>query len=221
MFKKVLIAEDHQIANFSVQKTLEELQISEVEYVYYCDHAFSWVQNAHRNGQPYDLLITDLIFDEDQTPQSLKGGLDLIQSLSTSQIPLKIIVLSAECRPSVIHELFQKRMIQGYIRKARHDAQYLKEALQIIANGGKYQSPEVREALLGYNAYELSTVDIAIVDFLSQGASQKDIPSLLKAKGVSTIGLRTVEKNLHQMRFKLGFSKNEQLVLYCKERNLI
>ena len=63
MIKKVLIAEDHESANISVQKTLDEMGILDPDYVYYCDDALVRVQKAMEAGEPYDLLITDLYFD--------------------------------------------------------------------------------------------------------------------------------------------------------------
>ncbi|MDR6085665.1 DNA-binding response OmpR family regulator [Chryseobacterium sp. SORGH_AS909] len=65
MFKKILIAEDHESANISVQRTLEELNISKVDYAYYCDDALGKIQKSIREKEPYDLMITDLEYEED------------------------------------------------------------------------------------------------------------------------------------------------------------
>ena len=46
--EKVLIAEDHESANLSVQKTLEELSIADLHYVYYCDDALLKIQRVCR-----------------------------------------------------------------------------------------------------------------------------------------------------------------------------
>ena len=46
MIKKVLIAEDHQSASISIQKTLENLQVPQVDYVFYCDDALMEIQRA-------------------------------------------------------------------------------------------------------------------------------------------------------------------------------
>jgi predicted membrane-bound spermidine synthase len=69
MFKKVLIAEDHEVANLSVHRTVQEYGVAETKYVYYCDDALTWIRNAIREGEPYDLLITDLVFEDDIVPQ--------------------------------------------------------------------------------------------------------------------------------------------------------
>ncbi len=39
MFKKVLITEDFESYNLAVQKVVEELEITEVQHVHYCDDA--------------------------------------------------------------------------------------------------------------------------------------------------------------------------------------
>jgi len=132
MFKNVLIAEDHEIANISVQKTLEELGIEGARYVYYCDDALTWVRSALRNGEPYDLLITDLYFEKDHYEQRLSSGKELIQAVRQVQPDLKVIVFSAESRPAVVNGLFKALSVDGYVRKARRDAQHLKEALQTV-----------------------------------------------------------------------------------------
>lgn len=221
MFKKVLIAEDHEIANISVQKTLQELGIQTAKYVYYCDDAFTWVKNAQRDGEPYDLLITDLTFEEDHNPQRLSGGLALIQAVKEIQSQLKIIVLSAESRTAVIDELFKSRAIDGYVRKARRDAQYLKEALQAAHQDKLYQSPEIKQSIWEKNSHEFTTLDIHIIALLAKGILQKDIPHHLQQQQIKPSGLSSVEKRLNLMKEVLEFSKNEQLIAYSKDIGLI
>ena len=48
MFKKILIAEDHESSSISVQKTLEDLSISNTDYVYYCDDSLAKIKKSIR-----------------------------------------------------------------------------------------------------------------------------------------------------------------------------
>ena len=73
MFGKILIAEDHESCNFSVQKVLNDLKIPNVDHVYYCDDAFSYVKKS-ADSSPYQVLITDLSFEEDHRKQLIKNG---------------------------------------------------------------------------------------------------------------------------------------------------
>jgi two-component system, NarL family, captular synthesis response regulator RcsB len=107
MIKKVLIAEDHESANISVQKTLEALDIRFVDYVYYCDDALADITKAAKGGHSYDLLITDLSFDADHRPQQLLGGAELIAAARQVQPDLKVLVFSGESKASIIEQLFQ------------------------------------------------------------------------------------------------------------------
>lgn len=221
MFKKIIIAEDHEIANISVQKTLIETGIEETKYVYYCDHAYAWIKKALHEGHPYDLLITDLIFEDDGSLQQLKSGFELISAAKELQPDLKIIVLSSEGRTEFVDNLFEKRLVDGYVRKARRDAQHLREALDAVYLHKTYQSPEVKGSSCDKNAHEFTSLDLTIISLLAQGVSQKNIPTFLKERSVKPCGLRTVEGRLHRMREMLEFSNNEQLVVYCKDFGLI
>lgn len=221
MFKKVLIAEDHEIANISVQKTLFDLGIQGTKYVYYCDDALSWVKRAAQDGEPYDLLITDLIFEDDEMPQKINNGIDLIRAVKEVQPEIKVIVLSAESRSNVIDDFFNLGIVDGYVRKARRDGQYLKEALQATFANKTYQSPETKRSVEERNTHEFSGLDIHIVSLLAQGVSQKNIPYHLQERGVKPSGLSSIEKRLNLMRDVLNFSKNEQLVAHCKDMGLL
>lgn len=221
MFKKVLIAEDHEIANISVQKTLEELGIAEARYVYYCDDAFAWIKRAITVGQPYDLLITDLYFEEDHCKQTLSSGEELIRVVKEVQPRLKIIVFSAENRPAVIDNLFKVFSIDGYVRKARRDAQNLKQAIHAVCQHHTYISPDLKQTIKAENTYEFTPFDITIISLLSQGVLQKDIPYYLQQKNIKPSGLSSVEKRLNLMKEILAFSKNEQLIAYCKDIGII
>ncbi|MBD1429456.1 MULTISPECIES: response regulator [Sphingobacterium] len=221
MFKKVLIAEDHEVANISVQRTLNDLGVQEAKYVYYCDDALAWVSKALQNKEPYDLLITDLSFEEDHNVQRITSGVELIKAVKVIHPDIQIIVFSGENRPAIVNKLFHQYGIDAYVRKARHDAQHLKEALQAISNGQSYMSYDIKQSLKEQNSYEFSHVDIHIIKLLSEGIKQKEIPNYLKQKNIKPSGLSSIEKRLSTMREVLSFTKNEQLVAYCKDKGII
>ncbi|WP_276090311.1 response regulator [Pedobacter sp. JY14-1] len=221
MFEKVLIAEDHESVNRSVRSTLEDLKIENKEYVYYCDDALNYVQKAVKSSRPYELLITDLYFDEDHHIQVIKSGIELIDAALTVQPDLKVIVFSAENRISFIKTLFEKHRIHGYICKGRNDAKELKAAIAAIFVGKTYISAQQRQNLRASNHYNFDVVDLAIVSLLTSGVMQKEIPSHLQQRNLKPSSLSSVEKKLNAMRDALNFSNNEQLIAYCKDYNII
>jgi two-component system capsular synthesis response regulator RcsB len=221
MFKRVLIAEDHESASISVRKTLEDFGVTHTEYTYYCDDALMHIKKNLNTEQPFDLLITDLSFEEDHRAQKITGGMELISAVKAAQPNLKVLVFSAENKAALIDVLFKEIGINGYVRKARHDAKELKMALEAIAKNKTYLSTDLRQNIKQKNAYEFSDFDITIISLLSQGTLQKDIPAYLQQHNIRPSGLSSVEKRLNMMKEVLEFGKNEQLVAYCKDYGLI
>ncbi|RZK41168.1 MAG: response regulator transcription factor [Pedobacter sp.] len=221
MFERVLIAEDHESTNISVQKTLSDLGIARADYVYYCDDALMRTQKAIKENQPYDLLITDLSFEEDHRKQQIIDGTLLIKAVKTVQPELKVMVFSGENKTAVIDALFKDLNIDGYVRKARHDAKELKLAIETIYKGKKYLSADLRLAVKEKNSYEFTEFDITIISLLTNGTPQKNIPIYLSENNIKPSGLSSVEKRLSYMKETLGFSKNEQLIAFCKDLGII
>ena len=111
--------------------------------------------------------------------------------------------------------------IDGYVRKARHDAKELKSALDALSKGQRYYPQALVQLVKKSNAYEFTEFDIKIIRLLSQGYQQNEIPDYLKQHNIKPSSLSTIEKRLNQIRDELGFSKNEQLVLFCKETGIL
>lgn len=221
MIKKVLIAEDHESANISVQKTLEELGMTQTDYVYYCDDALARIQKGVQDDQSYDLLITDLYFEEDARVQKISSGLLLIPAVRQVQPDLKIIVFSAENKPSVIEMLFEQSDIDGYVRKARNDAKELKAAIETVARNQSYFPRHLTQKIRQKNVYDFTEYDITIINLLASGMRQKDIPAYLIENRITPSGLSSIEKRLNYIKETLEFTKNEQLIAFCKDMGII
>ncbi len=221
MIEKVIIAEDQEIFNLSVQRAMEDLAIKHVDHVFYCDDALNKIQLAKQKGHPYDLLVTDLYFENDGISQKIGGGFDLIRSVREVQPDIMILILSAESRPATIDMLFKSYSIDAYVRKARHDARELKLAFDALSNRQQYYPQSLAQLIKQANTYEFTEFDINIIRLLSQGYQQNQIPGYLKKHNIRPSSLSTIEKRLNQIREELGFSKNEQLVLFCKETGIL
>ncbi|MDR6526530.1 DNA-binding NarL/FixJ family response regulator [Chryseobacterium rhizosphaerae] len=221
MFKKILIAEDHESINLSVQKTLEELNIPNVDYVYYCDDALAKIQKAIRENNPYDLLITDLYYEEDHHLQKIKDGKELILKIKEIQPSLKVIVFSAEHKSGVIDSLFNDCKVNGYVRKARNDSKELKKSIASVYINENYLSLDLKQDIKKLNSYEFSAYDITLVTLLSKGVLQKNIPNYLQENDIKPYSLSSVEKKLNGLKEDLEVTSNEHLVAFCKDIGII
>lgn len=221
MFKKVLVAEDHESANISIRKTLVELGVHQTDYVFYCDDALARIKKALNENEPYDLLVTDLSFEEDHIPQNIIGGAALVNAAKELQQNLKTLVFSAENKPTFINILFKESGINGYVRKARNDAQELKEAISEIYRNKKYLSVSLRQVVKEKNSHEFTTFDVTVISLLAQGKQQKNIPAYLEQKNIKPSGLSSIEKRLNTIKEVLSLASNEQLIAFCKDMGVI
>jgi len=220
-FENILVTEDQDMANLSLRITLEELQLPRPHHAYYCDHALTMITTALRDGHPYDLLVTDLYFQVDGTTKQLPDGMGLIKSARRLQPDLKVLVFSTESRQAAIRRLYDDFHIDGFVRKARGDAQDLKNAIEQIAKNRRYYPRDYRSTATQDNQHSFTTYDKTIIRLLAEGYAQKDIPAWLENNDIRPSGLSSVEKRLNLIKTAMGFTKNEQLVLFCKEIGLI
>ena len=221
MFSKILIAEDYESSNFSVQKVLEELKIPNVDYVYYCDDALAYIKKALENELPYDLLITDLSFEEDHRTQLIKNGRELIKCCRDICPELNIIVFSGEHRVGVIDLLFKEFNINSYVKKARSDSSELKKAIETVYNGNSYISHNMKFPIKSANTLEFSNFDITLLKLLSDGILQKNIPKKLQEQNIYPNSLSSVEKRINMMKLSLAAANTEELIAFGKNIGII
>lgn len=223
MFEKVLIAEDHETINLSLQKTMSDLgiKLDTTDYVHYCDHALNRIKKALQEGKPYELLITDLSFDDDHTVQEITDGRALIKAAKEIQPDLKVLIFSIENRLSVARTLMNELHIDAYVPKARHDAQDLKLAIEAVNQHRKFISDRLKKDIGIEKHHDFIEFDRTIISLLSQGTKQKEIPDYLQQHNIKPSSLSSVEKRLNVIKDALGFSNNEQLVAYCKDKKII
>lgn len=222
MFKKVLIAEDHESVSISVQKTLTDLNIlhEPSNYVYYCDDALGRVKKALLYHEPYELLITDLSFEND-VPQEINTGIELIKAVKAIQPDLKVLIFSIENRIAVASKIMNDLDVDAFVPKARGDAKDLKLALEAIAQHRKYLSPNLKNTNSADTVFEFTFFDKTIISLLVKGTPQKDIPFYLQKNNIKPSGLSSVEKRLNAIKTILNMSNNEQLISYCKDKHII
>jgi two-component system capsular synthesis response regulator RcsB len=220
-FEKILVVEDQEMVNVSLRRTLEDYQLPTPQYAYYCDHALTLLKIALKETQPYDLLVTDLYFEDEGTAKQLPDGKELVKAAKALQADLKILVFSGESRSTIIRSLYEEYNIDGYVRKGRGDAQELKSALENLAKSQRYYSREFRSLAVQENQHDFTAYDKTIVRLLAKGYAQKDIPAWLDDNDIRPSGLSSIEKRLNLIKSAMGFTKNEQLVIFCKDIGLI
>lgn len=223
MFKRVLIVEDHELTNFSVQRALEGYGIAHDirNYVMYCDHALMRIKKALSENDPYELLITDLSFVDDFSEQQITNGKDLIVAARKIQPELKVLVFSVENRLDVAASLFSELNIDAYVPKGRNDAKDLKEAVEKISKDEKHLSPHLKDERGKKDHYELTPIEKIIVSLLYDGKSQKQIAHYLETNEIKPSSLSSIEKTIAHLKLMLNLSSTGQIIAYCRDKKII
>lgn len=220
MFKKILIVEDQQIQNLGVRNTLQEMNIQYFDFDYYCDQALLKIKTAFSEGQPYDLLIADLSFDGDSISQRIVSGQELISEVKKIQPEMKAVVFSVEKNPKIINDLYNVYNINGFVSKGRHDGKLLTSTLQKVFNGETVIPQHILNAMR-HIPFEFSKYDMKLLDLLSTGYKQNEMENILKQYELKPYSTRSIEKRLSELRDVVGAKTNIEMIVICKDIDII
>lgn len=222
MFKKVLIAEDMDYINLGVRSELEKLGVKEIDNVQYCDEALMKLKRAQINKEPFDLLISDLSFEQHHNEQKISSGDQLIKNVRHDFPDIKIAVFSVEDKAYTIQTLFRKYHINAYVWKSRNGLRELKRALNSIeVSDNNFISSELASVLENNNSIEITEYDIFLIDCLAKGSLQGQISEKLKELDWNPSSVSAVEKRLKFLKEHFNANNPAHLVAMSKDLGLI
>jgi DNA-binding NarL/FixJ family response regulator len=212
--KSVYIADTETIFVDCLTTSLELTQQFEVIGV---SSSGSAAYNDIRQEVP-DLVITDLDL-------GALSGINLIRKIKASGLPCKIILLSSDITPPVIHKALSAG-VDGIILKYDHYSLLL-EAISVV-HQRKFLSPGISDPLvnnfLSFNSggsadqhkvSPLSDREEQVAKLIGDGVSSKEIAEIL------SISEKTVSKHRSNIFKKLQIKNTAQLVKYVYDNNLV
>jgi DNA-binding NarL/FixJ family response regulator len=221
MYKKVLISDDLDTINHGVVSVANSLGIADTHQVQYCDDAYLKIKKGVQDENPFELLITDLSYKSDHRAQKISSGEALIQVLHKEHPELKIIVYSIEDRIQKVRHLTNSYNLSGFVCKGRKGMVELEEAIKTTAEGNRYLSPKIQNALGNSGAMEIDDYDIELLRLLSKGKSQDEISAHFKEWEVTPSSLSSIEKRLNKLRIEFQAKNAIQLVAVAKDMGII
>lgn len=220
MFKKVLIAEDHEVRNLGVVNALTELKIDHFDFVSYCDEALQRIKTADTENQSYDLLITDLSFDQDHFHQNLKSGQELIREIRNIHPQIKIIVFSIENKPKIIDDLFKILSVDGFVSKGRNDGKELRNTIKKVFRGETVIPQEILNSIRN-TPLKITENDELLLALLAKGLTQGEIEDHFKQNKFTPNSKSYIEKRLNELREIFNAKNNIELIVICKDLGII
>lgn len=221
MFKKILAAEDIDNIKLGVASILQQLEIPKIVHAQYCDEAYLEFKTALQDGEPFDLLITDLSFKETHRKERLISGEHLFKALKEEDPNLKVIMYSMEDHPQRFSSIWKSGLLDGYVCKDRRGLENLKEAIIEVSNGGTYISQHLSDNVKQKNLVELNNYDIELLGLLAQGATQDEIQHYFKSKNMKPNSRSSIEKRLRELRTEFGAKTTIHLIRLLSDLRLI
>lgn len=163
-----------------------------------------------------DLVVTEVNLDT-------LSGINLIRKIKANEFDIKIILLSKEITPPIIHRALSAG-VDGIILKS-DPYSLLIEAIAVI-HQRKFLSPGISEPLvnnfLGMNSSSgdhrtspLTDREEQVAKLIGDGVSSKDIAEIL------SISEKTVSKHRSNIFRKLDINNTAQLVRYVMDHDLV
>ena len=216
MFKKIIIAEDHDTNHPGIEEIVKEYS-PVIEKVKYCDDALPKLLASLKNDTPFEVLITDLRFDEDHTrKRTITCGEDLVVAARELIPELKVIVHSVEKGVARVHNLYEKYHINAFVEKGRQASKHIRKALEMVARGHSYCSPQMEQLLRSSKEIEeLNEKDVELLDLLIKGLKQKDIAEHFNCS------VSNIEKRLNRLKIIFNANTSIQLISIAKDWGVV
>lgn len=221
MFKKVLVSDDYSSINQGVNTVLDQLGITNVKQVQYCDDAFLEIKSAILNEDPYDLFITDLNFKTDHRKQKYTSGESLTAQLKKEFPNFPIIVYSVEDRLQKVRYLVNSIKANAFVCKGRDGLKDLSNAITAVYQDNSFVSPQVKQALHTRNNLEINDYDMQLLSLIALGNSKNTISKEFKEKGISPNSISSIEKKQSKLLDQFRANNATHLISIVKDLGLI
>ena len=206
---RVFVADDHELVREGLARLLRDA--GDIEIVGQAGTAAEVI--ARCQVEQWDVLVLDLSFPDG-------NGLDVLTAVHAHKPKLPVLVLSMHAE-----DLYALRVLSagaaGYLTKGRPSSM-LVEAVQKLARGGRYITPELAEMLLVSPTARdqplhqtLSERQFQILVLIGEGKTPSDVAYAI---GVQA---STVSSHLLQIKQRLGLRSNGELAQYALQAGLV
>ena len=222
MFTKVLLVDDIDLNTAGAAEVVAALGIEKIVHAKYCDEALLKIKKALFDNKPFDLLITDLSFEDDYRETTIKSGEDLLKEVKKLDSKIKLIAFSIENEPYRIKNLFDKFQINGYVMKGRNTKEILKKTIEkVFKNEDKVIADELLHLLNDTATNEIDSYDIELLKQLSLGYPQEQMPARFKELGIEPNSKSTIEKRISKLKDYFKAANTIHLIAIAKDLRLV
>jgi DNA-binding NarL/FixJ family response regulator len=219
---RILVVDDHQLMVDGIVMALAQFPNYNVTSFNTCDDAFHELLEA-LDTNPYDVLFTDLSFENITEDSEIDGGESLIRKIKDDGIPVKIGVITGHTETNRVFNVIRNLNPDAYILKNQCTAEELNFAIRKMMSGDRFFTHEIHNKILKRNVIQIQMDEVAI-QILKQLPKQTKIINLegmIKKSDGKFMKIRAIENKLANLRIDLGAKNNTDLVLKAKELGII
>ena len=219
---RILVVDDHQLMVDGIVMALQQFPNYRVTSFNVCDDAFHELQET-LESDPYDVLFTDLSFENVTEDSEIDGGESLIRRVKDEGIPVKIGVITGHTETNRVFNVIRNLNPDAYILKNQCTAEELNFAIRKMMSGDRFFTHEIHNKILKRNVVQIQMDEVAI-QILKQLPKQSKIINLegmIKKSDGKNMKIRAIENKLANLRIDLGAKNNTDLVLKAKELGII
>jgi len=219
---RILIADDHQLVIQGILCSLKEVGDFDVVTTDNCDDAFQLIK-SNQNTNPFQLLFTDLSFDNTTEDTNLDGGEELIKAIRNNEFDIKIAVITGHTETNRVYNVISNLNPNAYLLKSKCDATEIGFAVQKMLANDYYYTHEIHQKIMKRNIIQIQMDDVAIqiLKELPNHPKLANLEGVIKKGDGSFLKLRSIETKLGSLRADLNANNNTDLVLKAKELGII
>lgn len=219
---RILIADDHQLVIQGILCSLKEVGDFDVVTTNNCDTAFQLIKTSEK-ATPFQILFTDLSFDNTTEDTKLDGGEELIKAIRNNEIDIKIGVITGHTETNRVYNVISNLNPNAYLLKSKCDAKEIGFAIQKMLASDFYYTHEIHQKIMRRNIVQIQMDDVAIqvLKELPNHAKIGNLEGVIKKNDGTVIKLRSIETKLANLRINLNANNNTDLILKAKELGII
>ena len=219
---KILIVDDHQLIIQGLLCSLEEVGDFEVVTTTDCDDAFQLIKASEKRA-PFQILFTDLSFDNNTKETQLKDGEALIKAIRTNDIEIKVGVITGHTETSRVYNIINNIKPDACLLKCTCGSVELGFAVQKMLQNEYYYTHEVHQKILRRRVVQIKIDDVSlqILKELPNHSKISNLEGVIAKNDGIKIKLRSIETKLANLRTDLNAINNTDLILKAKELGVI
>ncbi len=219
---KILIADDHQLIIEGILSYLQGIENLEIVTTNSCDDAYAKIKVALVD-EPFQILFTDLSFDNVNNMSKIDSGENLIKTLRREEVQIKIGVITGHSETNRVFNVIQNLNPSAYLLKGKCNTNELNFAIQKMLADEIYYTHEIHQKLLKRALIEIQMDDVAIqiLKELPKHPKISNLEGIITKDDGNFLKIRSIENKLAKLRTDLQANNNTDLVLKAKELGIL